>query len=111
MLGHKTLKLMPRHDGRIVRIGHHRVLWVLLMCVTNHAKQTAGLVFAVDGEFGVENFVTAMLAVGLSKHHQFNIGGVATQLLKGRKQIINFVFSQSQTKFLIGLHQGITSAL
>ena len=111
LLGYKTLNLMSRHDGRIVRVSHHGVLRILLVRMTDHAKQTVGLVFAINGKFGIENLVTAMFAVGLRKHHQFNIGRVATQMLKGRQQIINFIFSQSQTKFLVGFDQGVPPTL
>ena len=47
------------------------------MRIADHAKQAVGLFFTIDGEVGVENFVPAVLAVGLRKHHQLNIGGVA----------------------------------
>ena len=52
------------------------------MGMPNHAKQTVCLVLSINGELRIENFVPAMLAVGLGKHHQFNITGVSAQLLK-----------------------------
>ena len=45
--------------------------------VANHAEHAALLRYAVDGELGIENFVAAVFAVGLCKHHQLHIGRVA----------------------------------
>ncbi len=88
--GHKASqgrsKLFHRvalHDGRIVRISHHCVLWRGGVGVANHAKQTVALGLPINAESGVENFVPAMFAVGLRKHHQFGITGVASQFGKG----------------------------
>ena len=80
---HETLYFVPRHDGRIVRISHHGVLWIFLMGVANHAEQTVVLILAINRELGIENFVTAMLTVGLREHHQFNIAWIASKLLEG----------------------------
>ena len=82
LLGHKPLYFMAGHDGSIVRVSNDRVLRIFLMGMPNHAKQTVCLVLPINGELRIENFVPAMLAVGLGKHHQFNIAGVSAQLLK-----------------------------
>ena len=79
---HKTLDFMTCHDRRVVGISHDRVLWILLMGMSNHAKQTVRLVLSINGELRIENFVSAMLAVGLRKHHQFNVTGVSAQLFE-----------------------------
>ena len=49
-----------------------------------------------------------MLAVGLRKHHQLDIAGVALERGEGLKQVINFIVAQGQSKLHIGLHQGTT---
>ena len=46
--------------------------------IANHGKQALVLRLTVNDEVGVEDLVTAMLAVGLSEHHQFDVCGVAT---------------------------------
>ena len=79
---HKTLDFMTCHDRRVVGISHNRVLWILLMGMSNHAKQTVRLVLSIKGELRIENFVSAMLTVGLRKHHQFNVTGISAQLLE-----------------------------
>ena len=77
LLGYKTLDIMACHDGSVVRVSNDGVLRILLMGMSNHAKQTVRLVLPINGELRIENFVPAMLAVGLGKHHQFNITGVS----------------------------------
>ena len=52
------------------------------MGMSNHAKQTVRLLFSIDGKLRIENFVPAVLAVCLGKHHQFNITGVSAQLFE-----------------------------
>ena len=52
------------------------------MRVSNHAKQAVCLILAINGELGIENFVSAVLAVGLCKHHQFNVAGISAKLLE-----------------------------
>ena len=79
----KFFNRVALHDGRIVRIGHHGVLWRSGMGVANHAKQAVALRLAIDAEAGVENFVATVLAVGLCKHHQLGVAGVAPQFGKG----------------------------
>ena len=57
----------------------------------NHAKQGMGLYFAVYYPAGIKDFVPAMFRIGLRKHHQFNIGGIAPRLTEMMQQIINFI--------------------
>ena len=80
------------------------------MRVADHAEQALGLGHAVDGELGVENLVTAVLAIGLREHHQLHISGVALQTRESGDQIIDFVFSQGQAPGLVGIHQSGASA-
>ena len=82
LLGRKTFNLVAHHDGRVVGVSHHGMLRVLLMRVSNHAKQAVCLILAINGELGIENFVSAVLAVGLCKHHQFNVAGISAKLLE-----------------------------
>ena len=61
----------------------------------------------VDREFSVENFVAAMFAVGLCKHHQLYVGRVALELGERCHQITDFVFCQRQTPAFIGILKGL----
>ena len=79
----KFFNRVALHDGRVVRIGHHRVLRRGGMGVANHAKQAVALRLAINTERGVENFMATVLAVGLCKHHQLGVAGVAPQFGKG----------------------------
>ena len=49
----------------------------------DHGKKRLVFLFSVDGPAGVKNLVAAVLGVGLSKHHELNIRGIAVQLGKG----------------------------
>ena len=60
---------------------------------------------AINGEVGVENFVAAVLRVGLRKHHQLNVAGVAAQSVEGLDEVFNFVFRQCQAPLLVGALQ------
>ena len=73
--------------------------------VANHAEQTARLRYAVNCEVGIKNLVAAVLTVGLRKHHQLNIGGIAIELGESIDQILDFVGGQSQAKVDIGFFQ------
>ena len=84
------------------------MLRVQLMGVANHAEQALGLRHTVDGEVGVEDFVAAMLAVGLREHHQLDVGRVALQTAEGVQQVVNLVIGQCQTKAHIGVPQRLT---
>ena len=72
------------------------------MRVADHAEHAFVLVYAVNGELGVEYFVAAMFAVGLRKHHQFYISGVATECGECIDQVVDFVDCQSQSPVLVG---------
>ena len=81
------------------------MLRVQLLGVADHAKQALGLRHTVDREVGVEDFVAAVLAVGLRKHHQLDVGRVALQLGEGLNQVIHLVGRQRQAKFCVGFGQ------
>ena len=93
---------MAFHDGGVVRVRNHRVLGCQLVRVADHAKQALSLRHAVDGELGVEDFVAAVLAVGLRKHHQLHIGGVAGQAHEGGDEVVDFIVGQRQAKARVG---------
>jgi len=84
------------------------VLRVQLFGVADHAEQTDALGYAVNREVGVEDLVAAVLAVGLRKHHQLDIGRVAFELWVqgiGAYKVVDFVSGQCQAKLGVGLLQ------
>ena len=101
----KPLHGVTRHDRGVIGISHHGVLRAGLVRVSNHAKEAVWLGLAIDGELGIENFVAAMLAVGLRKHHQLHVGGVATEFTEVAFEIFDFVLSQRQAPALVGVNQ------
>ncbi|MCY1166549.1 hypothetical protein D9M73_64900 [compost metagenome] len=73
-----------------------------LFRVADHGKQALVLRHAVNREVGVEDLVAAMLAVGLRKHHQLDVGRVALELGEGIDQVVDLVHGQRQAKFAVG---------
>ena len=61
------------------------------MGVADHVEQRLGLMCAVDHPVGIEDLVTAVLGVCLRKHHQFHIGGIASDTTEGLDKVIDFV--------------------
>ncbi len=51
-----------------------------------------------------------MFAVGLGKHHQLNIGWVASKCFEGIHQIGHFLSGQGQAELLVRYRQRIKSA-
>ena len=101
-LGHESFDLAAGHDGGVVGVSDQHVLRVGLVAVPNHAKQAVRLRYAVDGEGRIEDFVTAVLAVGLGEHHQLDVGRVALQLGKCLHQVVDLVGGQRQAKAGVG---------
>ena len=78
---------------------------VKLFSIADHAEQADALRYAVDREVSVEDFVAAMLAVGLRKHHQLHVCGVALELGECSHQVVDLVRSQRQPKLDVGRRQ------
>ena len=76
------------------------------MGVSDHGKQGMILLSPVDFPAGVKNFVTAVLGVRLSEHHQFDVPGVTPQRLECVDEVADLIFSQRQAQFSVGPHQG-----
>ena len=81
------------------------MLRVGLVRVADHAEHGLRLRHAVNRELRVEDFVTAMLTVGLCKHHQLDIGRVAPELREGLHQVVDLVSRQCQSKLGVGSFQ------
>ena len=107
---YKPFNLCAVHHRRIVGVRHQHVLGILQVGVANHAKQGVLLHHAVNGELGVKDLVAAVLAVGLGKHHQLDIGRVAAQGSEGVDQVIHFVSRKRQSKRCIGRYQSSLAA-
>ena len=93
------------HDARVIAIGHHHVQRRYGMRVANHLKHRVRLGHAVDRETGVENLVAAMFAIGLRKHHQFDVARVAPQALKRPHEVVDLIVAQCQAQVAVGANQ------
>ena len=84
---------------------------VCLVGIANHAEQRFGLRLAIEYKVGIEDFMAAVFGVGLGKHHQLDIAGVAPQSAVIVEQIIDFVVRQGQAHLAVGCHQRGFSAV
>ena len=89
-------------DSGIITVSGKHVVRRRRKGVLDHLEQRVALRLAVDDPVGVEDFVTAVLGVGLGKHHQLNVAGVTPQFVEGVYQVINFIFCQRQPQRLVG---------
>ena len=83
---------------------------MLLEGILDHLEQRLGLLDAIDSPIGVEDLVATVLGVGLGKHIEFDIVGIASQLGKAAHQIIDFVVGQRQTQIDVGTLQRLATA-
>ena len=103
---HQAPPLPALDDRGIVAVGGKHLVGRLLAGMADHAKQGVALGLAVDDPGGVEDFVPAMLGIGLGKHHQLNIRGIAAQTGEAVDQVVNLVLRQGQAQLAVGLDQG-----
>ena len=71
----------------------------------DHAEQGGFAGLPIEGPGGIENLVPAVLGIGLRKHHQLDIAGVALEPGEGFQQVVDFVLSKGQAQFAVGLNQ------
>ena len=105
-IGEETPGAVPDDNRGIVLIGTEYTFAVHLVGVLDHAEQGFFLGLAIDIPAGVEDLVSAVLGVGLGKHHQFDVVGVTPQILETLDQVIDLVLGQGQAQLGIGLLQG-----
>ena len=79
------------------------------MGMANHAKQRMWLRNAINYPISIKNLVATMFRIGLSKHHQLNIGRITLDVSKILQQILHFISRQRQPHGSIGLRQCIHS--
>ena len=100
---HKALDRAAFHDRGVVGIRHQHVLGMGLVRVADHAEHAAALRLPIDGELRVEYLVAAMFAIGLGKHHQLHIGGIALQAGERLDQVVDLIVGQRQSEAHIGV--------
>src|SRR5690625_154271 len=95
------------HDGSIVCISDNSTLGLCGMSILDHAKKRFILLMSINNPLRIEYFMTAVLAVGLPKHDEFDIIWVAIFCFEGGIKIIHLIVRQGQTQLLVGLYQGM----
>ena len=108
--GVEACDLRALDNGRIIRISHHCALRVLLVSIAYHREQRFRPGLAIYHPVSVENLVAAVLRIGLGKHHQFHIGGIASNPCEIGRKIVNFVRRQRKPHCVVGMLQCIASA-
>ncbi len=103
--GIEALHIRPFHYGGVVDVGDHRTAGIFLVCGADHAEQRLGLRLAVDHPIRVEDLVPAVLGVGLSEHHQLDIGGIAADTGEIFREVCDFVFRQRKPHVAVGAFQ------
>ena len=93
----------------IIRVSRQYACPAHGMGIANHLEQGMALRLTVDSPAGVKDLVPAMLRVGLGKHHQLDIVGIAAQRGKALHQVIDLIVCQSQTQVAISGHQRIAT--
>ena len=68
---------VTHYNCGIIRISREHILAINLVGIANHAEQGMLLIFTVERPAGIKYFMSTVFRVGLSKHHQLNIGWVA----------------------------------
>ena len=91
--------------GGIVVIGGQDAVAMRGMRVLDHGEQRTVLLTAIDGPAGVKNLVSAMLGVGLGKHHQLDVHRVTPEFGVGRGQVVDFVGRERKTELRVGPFQ------
>src|SRR6187551_2772327 len=66
----------------VIGIGREHIFTANFVGVFDHLEQAALLFNTVDSPGCIEDFVAAVFGVGLGKHHQFNIDGIAAEGFK-----------------------------
>ena len=107
-VGEEAAHLGTFHHRGVVFIGRQHVVRGLLHGVFDHFEQRLRLLFAVDNPVGVENFVAAVLGVGLREHIQFDVVRVAIQLNECILKVVDFIFCERQTKTQVCVDQRLT---
>ncbi len=83
------------------------------MGVADHAEKGVGHALAVDGPVGVEDLVSAVLRVDLSKHEELDVGRVASKSIsavalardEGIDEVIDLIVGKSKTESLVGFDE------
>ena len=95
----------PFDDCGIILVGGKHALTTLFIGVADHLEERPGLGFAVHFPGRIEDLVATVFGVGLSKHHQFDIGGIASQMAERVHQIADLIIRQRQAPLPVGLFQ------
>ena len=81
-IGKKAASFVTCDDCGVVRVSGQHPFAAAAIGIPNHCEEGEFALCAINGPTGVENFMPAVLRVRLSKHHEFDIARIATEVLK-----------------------------
>jgi hypothetical protein len=73
--------------------------------IFDHAEQRVRFGHPVDHEVSLEDLVAAVLAVGLSEHHQLDVRRITSELLEGAHEVVDFVRIEREPERRVGGNQ------
>src|ERR1700720_3796205 len=79
------------NDGGIVPVGRQHAVRTARASVADHREQGFLLLLTVDAPGRIEDLVAAVLGIHLRKHHEFDVGRIATHAGEACAQIVNLV--------------------
>ncbi len=98
---HEPLRRRPLDDGRIVRIGRKHAFRCVGVRVLDHLKEALVGGLSLDDPVGIEDFVPAMLRVGLREHHELHVRGIAADRAELLDEVDDLIVRQRQTQITI----------
>src|SRR5690606_41208294 len=109
-IGIEAAGAVAGHYRGVVGVGGEHVVPGLLVGVLDHGEQGLFLVHPVNRPGGVEDLVAAVLGIGLGKHHQLHVGGVAAEGAEAVVVVVDLVVGEGEAEAGVGLHQGRATA-
>ena len=88
--------------GGVVLVGGENAFAVQLVRILDHLEQRLVLWLSVDVPGGVENFVAAVLGVGLREHHQLDVVWIAAEGGEGFDEVIDLILRERETEVNVG---------
>ena len=105
VLRKETLPLKTGDNRRVILVGGEHPFTIVMVGSADHPEQSLFTRLSINDPVGVEDLVAAVLGVGLGKHHQLDIVGVAPHRLEVLHQIVDLILCQCQPQLTIGLLQ------
>lgn len=95
-------------DRSIIRVCRHDTRRAQFEGISDHAKERIILAFPVQSPGCTKYLVATVLAIHLSKHHEFDVSWIPSV---GVYEIVYLVWSKSKAPFLVREYQSVFGTL